>query len=147
MAQDILGAVIEILQADAGVLALVGALPNDRIFGGELPEVEPNAGDQPTNIAKAVVVRFSPGIPLRGTVQLEQMNVDIVCFGEDPRSADELRRVVHQVLHDAERQQLGTVLFHSADQMGSPQALRDPDTHWAFVLEVWRILASECPAP
>lgn len=145
-ARDVVLALLDLLQQDADVAALVtglvDGLPVVRVHGEELPGTE--VPEQPR---RAVVVRRVPGPdPIGGYVELQREGLEVWCFGATPEDAAALSAAVQPVLKQARRQLRGGTLLHSVTQVGSPRYLRDPDTGWPAMVTPWTALAAEVQA-
>lgn len=135
--QDHLKGIVEILEADGPVAALVGA----RVFGGELPRVEVDSMPR-----KCVVVKYSgnPGGPGSADyTRLFEFRVDVLCYGEIPYEADRVRRAVYVVFKELSRVQQSSTLYSRALHSGGPIQARDQDTDWPFIFDSFDVLASE----
>lgn len=133
---DMIGALVALLKADAGVAALVGA----RVFGLELPQAQ--ASDMPR---KGVIVRLSGGGASQGGyLELAAERVDAISWGETPFQADRVSRAVRGALKRARRQVIdvdGTgVLFHSAEEAGGRLSVRDQETNWPAMTQAFQVL-------
>jgi len=140
MSQDVVGAIVSILSADSGVSALVGA----RVYGDEIAPDEIH--NQPR---AAVVVQPSGGaVPTftQGTIPLEAMRVDVLCYGSTRYDADRLRRAVYDSLRAVQRRTEGSVLVHWINLAGGLATGRDPDTGWPRAFQSWQVLADTRPA-
>ena len=130
-------AIITILKADAGVLALVGT----RVFGDELPRSE--TASMPR---KAVVVSAAGGTPpsyATATMPLESQRLDVFCYGETLYEAEQVRQAVYGSLRAVERTVAANVLVHWARPAGGAMAGRDPGTEWPLKWNSWQILTDE----
>ena len=142
---DPLATLRTILGLEATVTALA---PAARIYAGELPEAE--AAAQPRT---AVLLQPAGGLPELGWMALAQPRVDVKCFGKTPFEAAQLSLAVHDVLKNLQRRiaaasSSGTRgLIHGAQLYGGPNALRDPDGDWPFVLRTYLLLTSDVAVP
>lgn len=135
---DLLSALLAILKRDDDLIALIGT----RAYGEELPEFEASA--QPRAM---LFVRRQPGpTAIGGYVDLERPGFELACFGETPAQAAEVHREASRVLKNIRREVSEEVLVHSAQLVGSPQALREGQSQWPYVVSSWEVLASETQA-
>lgn len=135
---DVMVALIDLLQSDTGVSALVG----DHVYGSALPPSE--AGRQPS---KAVVLRYAGGggsAPGSADyLDLAEQRVDVYSYGETMYEADKVRRAVHSALKSINRVIMGPVLVHRANWAAGPITFMDPDTDWPAMVETWNVMAAE----
>lgn len=133
---DMIGALVALLKADAGVAALVGA----RVFGLELPQAE--AASMPR---KGVIVRPSGGVsPIGGYVEATAERIDAVSWGDTPYQASQVSLAVLVALKRARRQVVdvdGTgVLVHSVEEAGGRLSIRDAETNWPAMTQAFQVL-------
>lgn len=141
MAQDVIGALVSILAADADVAALAAA----RVYGDEINPDE--IANQPR---PAVVLEPSGGaVPTftQGTSPLEAFRFDAFAYGANPREADRLRRAVYAAFRGITRQTQSGVLIHWVQPAGGFSSDRDPDTGWPRAFNSWQVLADTRSAP
>lgn len=124
---DIIGALVALLSADAGVETTEATvhgieLPHERI--ADMPVnalvIVPAGGPQPTQPSKA---------------DLETQRFDLFAYGKSHWAADSLRRVASAVLSRADRAVVTVpsgvkVLVHSVEVAGGFYASRDRDGAW-----------------
>lgn len=135
-APDLIGALVALLKADAGVAALAGT----RVFGLELPRDQVDAMPR-----KGVIVRPSGGVsPLGGYVEATAERVDAISWGGTPYEADRVSMAVLVALRRARRQVVdvaGTgVLIHSAEEAGGRLSIRDEETGWPAMTQAFQVL-------
>ncbi len=130
-----LEAIKDFLQADADVLASVGA---NKVFGAELPE------DETANMPqKCLVVSAVGGPPDRGFIRIQTIRVDIKGYGETPFEAWEPFLAAKNALKAMVRSVQGTVLIHDGTIMGGPLQIRDNDQEWPLVMGSFDVTVSE----
>jgi len=133
---DVIGALVALLKADAGVAAEVGA----RVFGDELPRDQ--VGDMPR---KGAIVRLSGGVsPIGGYVEATAERIDAISWGATPYEATTVSLAVRGALKRLRRQVVdvdGTgVLLHSAEEAGGRLSIRDQETNWPAVTQAFQVL-------
>lgn len=135
---DPIGALVAFLKADADVAGEVGT----RVFGGELPR-----GETASMPRKAIVLTPSGGGFIgSGYQEYGDIRVDLHCYGETPKEANDVWRAVHPALKQLRRALQGPCLLHWARPAGGPLTLRDPDADWPFTLATYQILVAEVAA-
>lgn len=133
--QDALAATRLMLLRNAEIISLL----EDRIFCEEMPPEEANK--QPRN---ALILRHAPnGPPINGFVELQATGFDSFSYGFNPQQAGEVDLALTAALKYARRQTFEDTLLHSYIRTMTGRALREPDTHWSFILSSWVSLASE----
>lgn len=133
--RDCVGVTVALLES----IAVVTDATSTRIYGGEYPKKK-----QKNSAKKAIVVMRAQGLGgFGGYLQLERQPLDVRCYGNTPKDADDLYRIVRQQLKQALRQVIDGTLLHSFDQVGSAIALRDAEIKRPFVLSTWASLMSE----
>ena len=133
---DIVGALVVLLKADAGIAALVGA----RVFGLELPRAEVNAMPR-----TSVIVRPSGGVSaVGGYVEAAAERVDAISWGATPYEASGVSLAVLVAMKRARRRVItvaGTgVLIHSAEEAGGRLSIRDAETNWPAMTQAFQVL-------
>ena len=134
---DMLTAVVDILKADAGVIAQVSG----RVFGDELPQSE--TASMPR---KCIVIKPSGGVVppfAAATVPLEVQRLDIWCYGETMIKADQVRRAVFGAMRAISRTIQGGVLVHWARPAGGSAAGRDDAGEWPYRWNSWQVMSDE----
>lgn len=136
MIPDHIEALVTYLKLDADVTSVATA----RIFGGELPE-----GETPFMPRSAVVLLHAGGLGAigSGVQRYGDVRVDVRTYGATPKLASDVWRAVHPALKNLLREVHAETLLHWAKPSGGPISLRDPDTHWPYVLSSWQVLRSE----
>jgi len=134
MSADSMKALVAIMQADTALTALLGT----RVFGGDLPRAE-----VPSMPRKCMVLKYAGGSPNSDYVELTEFRIDMMCYGETPFDADQVRRAGHDVMKILSRKVQSNVLIHRANHSGGPISLRDRDTEWPLVLNSYDVLAAE----
>lgn len=105
-----------------------------RIFGAELPRGET------ANMPRASIVLRSAGGPSnRGTLTLEDLRIDMRCYGATAFEANRLYRTAYTALRFGQRIVQGDTLVHSATPESGPISLREPELEWPFELSSWRV--------
>ena len=130
---DIITAIVDALNADLAVAALVGA----HGYGEELPNEAVKLMPR-----GAFVVRPSGGAPFqpRSKVNAEAQRFDLVCYGATPYEADRLRRTASPVLLGVERRLVGSVLIHWVQSAGGYLTGRDRDGKWPYAFQSFQTL-------
>ena len=125
---DIPAAIREVLQADAALVAKVG----DRIYLLHLPE-----GHDFDNPAVVFSIR---GGSTDLYVPFVMPSIQIGAWGKDSVAAQEVYRLVHDVLHDKSRVSVasGFLVFSFEENHG--QNLIDPDTKKPYVIAMFRAI-------
>lgn len=129
---DIVGALVAMLKADAGVAALAGT----RVFGGELPADETAAMPR-----AAIVIAPSGGVSLTGASFLEAdtQRVDLVAWGATPLSAAALLAAADEAMRGARRASWANVLIYWVNRAGGYAAARDRDGQWPFAFRSYQV--------
>ncbi len=122
---DAPGALLEYLQAQPSLVALVGR----RIWA---EATNPAAGYKPTQGA-ALCFAVRGGGPDYSDALLVP-RVQFQCYGRDEDQAQALYRALYSVLHGTGG---GAVQYARCDALG--QQLADPETGWLFVLTYFRV--------
>lgn len=132
---DLIGAVVQLLGADADVAAIAGG----RVFGGELPAAE--AAHMPRG---ALVVKLSGGTSLTADsyVEADTQRIDLVAYGATPREADRLLELAAKVLRQVRRTVAAGVLIHWAKSAGGHLPGRDRDAAWPFAWHPFQVFHS-----
>lgn len=135
---DVLPALRAILLADADVAALVGT----RIYGERVNEADIGQGP---NTQQAIELSLEPsGVGRRfNNLALQQVGVELRCYGPTPYEAREVWRHAHQCLKRAIRSTMDDVIIHSINPDMGPVSIIDPDTEWPVVWELWSVIAAE----
>lgn len=134
MSADILGALVDLMLADVPVAALVGT----RVYGGDIPRSEASSTPR-----KLMILRYAGGAANNDFVELTEPRVDMICYGETPQAADQVRRAGHDVMKTLNRQAQSNVLLHRANHSGGPIPFRDPDTDAPASMNSYDVLAAE----
>ena len=138
MIQDPIVAIIDILKADAGIIALVAT----RVFGGELPR--PEAVSMPR---KAIAIQASGGgvfsTGANDFIEHSDARFDAFCYGETPFEAGKVRREVHDVLKQLKRQAINGILIHWVNPAGGFLTARDTDANWPIAFESFQMFFAE----
>lgn len=140
MQNDLVGALVKLLQDTAEVSAIAGT----RVYGSELPESE-----QRNMPRAAIVVRASGGGVAFGQAWQEygDRRVDVLCFGATPFAADRLWRAVNPRLKQLTREVVTVdgddVLIHWLRSSSDALPMRDPQTDWPYTLTAYQVLAAE----
>ena len=133
--QDVLGSLINILGADSTIAALVGAQPNDRIYGLELDVDE--ASNMPR---KSLMLNLAGGVGRDDYADYSVNRVDVFAYGETGFEANKLHRTTAAVLKSIQRETSSSVLVHRCSLESGGVFLRDPDTDWALIISTWSVL-------
>ena len=134
MAQaDIIGAIVAILKADAGVVAEAG----DNVFGGELPK-----NIVSTTLISAVLVQPSGGVSLAaGTFsETDTQRFDLYAHGQTLIEANGLRALCRMAVCRTRRQVVAGCLIHWIKPAGGFSTGRDPDTSWPSAFQSFQVL-------
>ena len=125
---DAVAAIREVLLADSALTAKVG----DRIYLLHLPEGH--------DFDQQAVVYSIRGGSTDLYVPFIRPAIQLACWGKDSVAAQEVYRLVHDVLHDKSRVSVssGFLLFSFEETHG--QNLIDPDTKKPFVLAFFRAI-------
>ena len=134
MSADVIKALVDLMLADVPVAALVGT----RVYGGEIPRTEAS-----TTPRKLMILRYAGGAPNNDYVELTEPRVDMICYGETPQAADQVRRAGHDVMKTLTRKAQSSVLLHRANHSGGPIPFRDPDTEAPASMNSYDVLAAE----
>jgi hypothetical protein len=136
MIPDHIEALVAFLKLDADVASVAAS----RVFGAELPESETSFMPR-----SAVVLLPAGGLTAigDGVQRYGDVRVDVRAYGTTPKLANDVWRAVHPALKDLLREVHAETLLHWAKPSGGPISLRDPDTHWPFVLSSWQVFRSE----
>ncbi len=134
--QDIIAGMVDVLQADSGVSALVGT----RVFGLELPNSEAGSGNMPR---QNVVLRLAGGTPLDASVKTSKQLIDALCYGETPIEAETLRRAVHDALKPLNNKSINNTLINVAIPVSNPIFYREQDTDWAVSMQTFEVIYQE----
>lgn len=131
---DPTGAVIRLLAADLGVVAIAGA----KVRGGE-----PAPGDKPP---MAVVSRISSTRNPRGEsrrIGLQEVLLQLKCYGATRMQAAQLYGACSDVLHmhAPYTDESGRAIFTIADDVGTASGI-DPGTGWPFEDGTIRVVAA-----
>ena len=124
---DIIGALVALLSADAGVLATQAT-----VHGVELPHER--IADMPVN-ALVIVPAGGPQPTQPSKANLESQRFDLFSYGKSHWAADSLRRVASAALSLVERKVVTlpsgvNVLVHAVQVAGGFYASRDRDGAW-----------------
>lgn len=134
MSADILKALVDLMLADVPVAALVGT----RVYGQEIPRSEASSTPR-----KLMILRYASGAGNNDYVELTEPAVDMICYGETPQAADQVRRAGHDVMKTLTRKVQSSVLLHRANQLNGPIPFRDPDTDAPASMNSYSVLAAE----
>lgn len=132
---DIIGALVAVLKADAGVAALVST----DIYGVELPK---------TAVARmpidAIVVQPSGGAPLteESDAALDAQRIDIMAYGVTPATANALRRAAAQALRQTKRRTIANTLIHWVNKAGGFYSARERDGLWPQSFQSFQVFYS-----
>lgn len=132
---DWIAALVELLKADAGISAAVGA----RVFGGELPAEE--AASMPR---QALVLEPSGGPSLTGRsfVQHDTSRFDLLAYGATSREAGQLADQAALVLRNMRRGVWANVLIHWVQPAGGSSSGRDAALAWPRAFRSFQVLHS-----
>lgn len=132
---DVIGAIVALLAADAGVAALV----ENRVFGGELPDDETQHMPR-----RALVVQPSGGVALTAGsyAEVSSPRIDITAYGATHLEADQLRGAAEIVLIRVRRQVSARVLIHWVESAGGPFGARDPNFAWPQATQPFQVFHS-----
>lgn len=124
---DIIGALVTLLKADAGVTAAAG----EHVYGVELPA---NATkDMPLD---AILIQPSGGVSLTAgsDAAVESQRFDLFGYGATPFAADRMRRLGAAAVRSARRVTIDVgghrVLIHWVNKAGGFFAARERDGLW-----------------
>ncbi len=133
MSEDIVGAVVTFLKADAGVAALVAT----RVFGLELPAAE--AASMPR---KGVVVASSGGSSFAAGsfIDHDTQRLDLFSFGETLFEAGRVRSAVSDALRGLRRGKIGTTLVHWIEPAGGWASQRATKLEWPRAFQSFQAL-------
>jgi hypothetical protein len=132
---DPISALIAYLKADVALAAKV----NNRVYAGELPE-----GRIASMPEQSVLIRTSGGGLLpQSYLQIHDVRVDIICYGQTPYAAFDSWRCVHGALKQMYRNVQGSTVLHWALTSGGPLTERQQDTEWPLVLSSWQVMFDE----
>ncbi|MFA6219592.1 MAG: hypothetical protein WC692_07405 [Erythrobacter sp.] len=125
------------LVAYLGSVALLAALVDIWVFGGELPARM--AKDMPR---KAIVVKASGGVSLTGQSYLDHdtQRVDVFAFGETPREAARVMRVAALALRELRRSVHAGCLIHWVNAASGSLAGREPVTEWPRQFQSFQVM-------
>jgi hypothetical protein len=131
---DPTGTIVTLLATDMAVIAIAGG----KVRGGE-----PAQGDRPPMV---VVSRISttrnPGGGGNRRTGLQELLLQLKCWGATPMQAAQLRGACSDVLHMHRPfvDPLGRLLFTIADDVGGSAGM-DPDTRWPYEDVTIRVIA------
>lgn len=130
---DPIGALVDVLKADADTAALAGV----HVYGAELPQ------DMVARLpANAIVVSASGGPSLTGEsdAEVDTQRVDLTCYGATPFEAEQLRRVAARAVRGIRRRMIGDTLIHTVSTAGGFSAGRDRDGGWPTAFQSFQLL-------
>jgi hypothetical protein len=130
---DLEGGLVAFLKADA----VVAAITEGRVFGGELPEAQ--AAEMPRG---AIVLRSSGGASLLGDtfVEHDTQRVDVFAFGATPRAATALMRAASLALRRLRPSVHAGCLIHWANAASGSIAGREPVTEWPRQFQSFQVM-------
>jgi hypothetical protein len=134
---DPIAAVVGFLGADSAI----GALAEDRIWGGELPP------EYIQHWPGAATGAPPPGGGLlgRGYQQYGDHRIDVDCYGTTRPSSYKLYLAVRRALKDLRRAVHDDALLHWARVSSEGRTLVDPNTGWPLTIASWQVLVGEVP--
>ncbi len=78
-----------------------------------------------------------------GCMRLSATNVDVFCYGADPRNATQVQLAVLEIMKFTLRVVFAETLIHSMTPRTTPVYMRDRETKWPLVVQGYSIMASE----
>lgn len=136
--RDVMAAMRAITLADPAVTALVA----QRVYVNEIPESQIKISDT-FHPPKMLVLRQSGGSAKNDLLPTDDQNVTILCYGENQKEADSVRRVIWtKFVHLArETEPVSGVCIHHINPTGGPIPLVDPDIVWPAVAQGFTVKA------
>jgi hypothetical protein len=128
LAQDPIAALIDYLQANGTISALLSA----RVYGLKLPEAD--AASMPR---QAIVINGAGGIGDGSFVPVENIRLDFFCYGETSFEAWETYLTLQTVLKQMDRNVINSTLLLSAVHSAGPFPTTDQKTEWPVVVDTW----------
>ena len=125
---DVPAAIREVLLADAALVVKVG----DRIYLLRLPEGH--------DFDQQAVVYSIRGGSTDLYVPFIRPAIQLACWGKDSVAAQEVYRLVHDVLHDKSRVSVSSGFLVYSFEESHGQNLIDPDTKKPFLLAFFRAI-------
>lgn len=138
LAQDPIAALIDFLQADATISALIST----RVYGLELPKAD--ADDMPR---QAIVINAAGGIDESSFIAAFKIRLDMFCYGETPQEAWETYLTMKTVLKQMDRNLINSTLLFSAIHSAGPFSSRDQNTDWPVTIDTWILYFSTIACP
>lgn len=145
MTKDPMAALRSLVVDDIGVIALLDESTSEiaseaRIYVNRIPEADIEAADT-FHPPKMVVLRQSGGSSKIDTLPIEDLRINVLCYGESDFEADRVRRGVFKLFTHADRQRFGSVLIHHINAAGGPIPLVDPDIVWPAMSQAYTLQA------
>lgn len=132
---DPTGAIINILKADAAVIAIAGS----KVRGGELAQ-----GDTPPAVIVArITANRNPGSGGNRRIGLQEVMLQVKCLGASRLQAAQLWGACSDALHLLApfEDVSGRVILTIADDVGTATGI-DPGTRWPFEDGTFRVVAA-----
>ena len=129
----------------AAIVQILGTALIYDVYGEELPS---QGGTMPR---KCIVVSAAGGFGARSFLTINNLRVDVRCYGESPSEARQVWREVYEVLKTF---QSATVVVDGSEDVkvlsiyeeSSAFSSRDPDTKWPFTTGLWNVMARDVPS-
>lgn len=137
MITDAFGALAAVILADANVAALVAA----RVYINEIPP-----GVLAGMPQKVILLRQAGGSGTDGELQLQDLTIDVFCYGRNSQEAEQVRRTLYPVLKYMRRLVQNGVLIHACNPVSGPAMAHEPEGALPVIVQSWDCLVSEVQA-
>jgi len=134
---DGIGAIRDWLAAQPAIVALVA----DRIYINRLPRSVIEAEDT-YRPRKMLVIQQFGGIGRADYLALDNLDINILCYGETDLEADKVRREAWDAMRLLSRVRQNNVLIHHINPVSGPTPSRDPDIVWPIITQSFQTLTA-----
>jgi hypothetical protein len=135
--KDVMGALLELVKAEASITALVGA----RVYVNRIPREVIEQADT-FHPPKILVLRQAGGNAKADLLPTDDSLVTTLCYGESDHEADKVRRAVWTMFVNLQRaKSSGDVLVHHINPSGGAIPLVDPEIVWPAVAQSYVVKA------